>query len=171
MIDISSINAISGIIAAVGVIVGVVFAVFQLRDFVKTRRADLILRLQASTINKEFIEAFQKVMSLEFEDHNDYLKKYGPTYFTENPTNISRTKVLSTFELLGLLLHRKLVDIDLVGEIYPVSTVWEKMKPTIEGTRKQFNAPRVFEFFEYFEERTRLYRKMRKGKQAPQALQ
>ncbi len=42
MLDIASISAV---VAAGGVIVGVVFAVLELRNLVKTRQTDLALRL------------------------------------------------------------------------------------------------------------------------------
>jgi hypothetical protein len=55
-------------------------------------------------------------------------------------------------------LKRNLVDIDMVRDYYGESAVlaWEKIKPLIEGFRKQYNMPRGWEPFEY------LYNEMKK---------
>jgi len=54
MVDIPSISAI---IAGTSVIVGVVFAVLQLRNLVKMRQTDLVIRLYSTSTSKEFQEA------------------------------------------------------------------------------------------------------------------
>jgi len=66
MIDILSmvdLTSISAILAAIGVFVGVVFAVLQLRDLVKTRQTDLVIRLYSNWSDEEFIEAYHRVIS------------------------------------------------------------------------------------------------------------
>jgi len=67
MIDLSSINAVSGILAAIGVLVGVVFAVLQLRDLVRTRKTSLIIQLNPwlRTSAMETLDAWMKVMNLD----------------------------------------------------------------------------------------------------------
>ena len=76
MVDITEISAIA---AAVGVIIGVVFATLQLRDLVKTRQTDLAMRLDTTFSSKEFQEAWVETLRMEFNDYEDYLKKYGAT--------------------------------------------------------------------------------------------
>ena len=56
-------------------------------------------------------------------------------------------------------MHRKLVDVDLIRELFAVRMSWEKMKPIAEGLRKQFNEPHLYEWFEY------LYNEVRKREQ------
>ena len=86
MLDISSISAIA---AAVGVIIGVVFATLQLRDVVKTRQTDLVMRLDSTFGTKEFQEAWVETLRMEFNDYKDYLKKYGT--LLENPLTYQLT--------------------------------------------------------------------------------
>ena len=75
MVDITEISAI---VAAAGVLIGVVFAVLQLRDFVKTRQSDLLMRMHlASSTSKEFADAALKMLSTDYKDYDDFLKKYG----------------------------------------------------------------------------------------------
>jgi hypothetical protein len=146
MLDIPS---ISGIVAAVGVIVGVVFASLQLQDLAKSRRTDLIMRLYSAFGGKEFQDAWVETMRLEFKDYDDYLKKYGGT--AEKPVYTSVNMVASFFEGIGILLHTKLVDIALVDDLFSSDIVitWRKMKPLVEGWRKHFTRPQISEYFEY----------------------
>jgi len=63
-----------------------------------------------------------------------------------------------------MLLKRKLVDIDTLVDAYGESGAmgWEKLKPLVEGFRKQYKMPRAFEWFEY------LYNEMKKRKHRKQ---
>jgi len=150
MVDITSISAV---VAAIGVIVGVVFTVLELRNLVKTRQTDLVIRLYSTFGSKEFQEVLMKVLDLEFKDYNGFVKKYVPSTSEENPIVTATSMVGIFFEGIGLLLHRKLIDIGLVGDLFisPVTMAWEKMKPIAEGWRKQYNRPEIFEWFEYLD--------------------
>jgi hypothetical protein len=66
------------------------------------------------------------------------------------------------FEGIGVLLKRKLVEIDLVTELFAVEMFWLKWKPLVEGTRKQFNNPQLLVWFEY------LYNEAKKREQTLQ---
>ena len=70
-------------------------------------------------------------------------------------------------EGVGVLLHRKLIDISLVDDLLsgPIKMVWEKMKPIIEDARKQLKQPQYAEWVEY------LYNEMKKRQQRLQQIQ
>jgi hypothetical protein len=59
-------------------------------------------------------------------------------------------------EQLGVLYHRKLVDINLVSDLFTVKRPWEKIRRIAKGARKEFNQPTLYEWFEY------LYNEMQK---------
>ena len=96
-------------------------------------------------------------MKREAMDYNDYTKKYGWSEALE---------VGMFFEGIGVLLHRRLVDIDLVDDLFsgPIKMTWEKMKLLAEGARKHLNQATVFEWFEY------LYNEMQKREQSLQQI-
>ena len=146
MLDIPS---ISSIVAVIGVLVGVVFAIIQLRDLVKTRQTDLVMRLYSNFGSMEFQEAWVETLRLEFNDYKDYLRKHGAT--SEKPAYVSVNMVAAFYEGIGILLHRKLIDIGLVDDLFSSDIIitWQKMKPIVEGWRKQFNRPQISEWFEY----------------------
>lgn len=157
MLDISSINAISGILAAIGVIVGVIFTVLQLRDLVKTRQTDLVIRLYSTFGSKNFQEDWQKMMAPEYRDYNDFVKKYG-----------SWAPMAGIFfEGVGVLLKRNLIDIGLVDDLFsgPIKMFWEKSRSVVEDARKQLDYPEYAEYVEY------LHNEMQKREQQLTTIQ
>jgi hypothetical protein len=154
MVDLTSISAI---LAAMGVFVGVVFAILQLRDLVKTRQTDLIMRLYSTFGSKEFQEDWWKMMTTEYKDYNDFVKKYG----LWNP------EAGFFFEGVGVLLKRNLIDISLVDDLLsgPIKMFWDKSKPIVEDARKQLSYPQYGEHFEY------LYNEMQNREQQLTTIQ
>jgi len=106
------IPAISAIVAAAGVIVGVVFTALQLRDLVKTRQTDLAMSLYQHFGTKEFMSSWWQVATREEKDYNEYVKKYG---------GIELLQVSVFLEGIGIMLHRKLMDINMAGDLFSES--------------------------------------------------
>jgi hypothetical protein len=145
MLDIPSISAI---VAAAGVLIGVILALLELRNLVKQRKSDLLMRLHLAFSTKETSEAVLKYMSVEYKNYDDFVEKYGLP-FAEGPVQTVFVMVGNFFEGIGVLLKRKLVEIDLVTELFAVEMFWLKWKPLVEDTRKQFNNPQLLVWFEY----------------------
>jgi hypothetical protein len=141
MLDIPSISAI---VAVIGVLVGVALTVLQLRDFVKTRQTDLIMRLYSRFGSEGFQRTEEKVLARAQEalSMREYREKYG----------IAEWVAVGTFfEGVGVLLYRKLIDISLVDDLFtsPVNMAWDAMKESIVDARKEYGQPTIFEWFEY----------------------
>jgi len=139
MLDIPS---ITGIVATVGVLVGVTLAYLEVRTLVKQRQTDLIVRLYSTFGSKEFQDTWDRFRTRKFKDYSDYEKRYGWSEVYE---------LGLFFEGIGVLLHKKLIDIKLVDDLFSSATklLWEKMKPIAEGMRKELNLPQIGEYFEY----------------------
>jgi len=148
MLDIPS---ISGIIAVVGVLVGVTLAYLEVRTLVRQRQTDLVMRLYSTFGSNEWLEAYHKVIHSEYKDYSDFVKKGW----------LDVHKVGIFFEGIGVLLIRQLLDISLVDDLFSgvIKIGWEKMKPIIEDYRKQEDYPHAYEWFEY------LYNEMQKREQ------
>jgi hypothetical protein len=156
MLDIPSISAI---VAAVGVLVGVAIAVVELRNLVKQRQTDLVTRLSRDiAVDRQSLDAFVDVMEAEFEDYDDFVRKYGK-FISKNPVPMSFMMIGNSFEQIGVLHRNKLIDASLVDQLFPISIMWEKMKPLVEGMRREYHDPAFFEWFEY------LYNEMKKREQ------
>ena len=149
MVDITEISAM---VAAAGVLVGVVFTVLQLRDLVKTRQTDLIMRVYSHYGSEGFQKAFDKFRLRKTKHIRDYEEKYGRAEFI----------VIGTFfEGIGILLRRHLIDIALVDDLFtsPTKLAWSEMKDSIIEVRKEYGMPTIFEWFEY------LYNELKKREQ------
>ena len=158
MVDIQTVSIV---VASASVVAGVVYYALQLRHQTKMRQTDLVMRLYSTYSSKEFLEAYTKFMTMEFEDFNDYKKKYAPTGFPEKPEAIAFATVSVFFHGIGILLYMKLIDINLVARLFPTAPIytWEKMKPLVEGFRKE-RGPQMYAEYEY------LYNEIKKREQA-----
>ena len=149
---------ISAIVAAAGVLVGVVLTVIELRNLVKQRKSDLLMRLHLAFSTKEMVEAAQEYMSTEYKDYEDFVEKYGSP-FAKGQVQTVFLMIGNFFEGIGVLLKNKLVEIELVTELFSVEILWLKWKPVVEGLRRQTNSPQHYEWFEY------LYNEVKKRQQ------
>jgi len=152
------IQTVSIAIASASVVAGVIYYAFQIRHQAKVRQTDLVIRLSSDVNRKEFLEAFTDTFEAEFKDYSDFVKKYGMP-FSRKQVPLSFLMVGNFFEQLGILFRNRLIDAYLISQLFPISVVWEKMKPIVEGIRKEYRNPQYYEWFEY------LYNEMQKREQ------
>ena len=148
----ADIQTISIAIASASVVAGVVYYALHLRHQSKVRQTDLVIRLYTIFGSKEMRQTWEKVTSREPMDFDTYQEKFG----------LSDVNEIGWFlEGVGVLLHKKLIDIALVDDLFSTDIVvtWHKMKPLAEGWRKHFNRPQMSEWFEY------LFNEMQKREQ------
>jgi Domain of unknown function (DUF4760) len=157
MVDIQILQTASIAIASAGVFVAAIYYIFQIRHQTRLRQTDLTMRLYTSWVGTEMTEPWLKVWNLEFADYDDFKRKYG-TYLSENPENAAVLSVLNSFNTMGFLLEKKLVDYEIVNQL-PISMTWNKVKPIVEGVRKQSNDTSWYKEFEY------LYNEIKKREQ------
>jgi len=153
MLDIPSISAI---IAATSVTVGAFFAVLELRNLARQRRTEFLYKLQSSLIDKEYRKAWAKIRDSKCADYDDCVKKCEYEF----------ELVIAFYETLGILLSRKLIDIQLLTDIFGTSIIrlWERSRHYIDGARKEVNEPRLYWGFEF------LYTEIQKRVQKPSAI-
>ncbi|HUH82488.1 MAG TPA: hypothetical protein VLX33_01265 [Nitrososphaerales archaeon] len=149
MIDLPSASAI---VVAVSVVVGLLFTVMELRHMAQTRRTDVIMRIYERFGTKEMVEAMNKVGRLRFEKMETVPQELL-TAFAE---------VAVVFEGLGVLLEQNLIDVKLVDSLFgpTLDTLWEPMKPLIDGMRASLQQPYFFSHFESLHERLSKYREV-----------
>jgi hypothetical protein len=153
MVDIQTVSIA---IASASVVAGVIYYSLMIRQQTKTRQTDLVIRLYTAFGSKEMRQTWEKVTTREDMDFDKYQEKFGLTDVNE---------IGWFFEGVGVLLHKKLVDISVVDDLFssPIKISWEKLKPVAEGERKQFGRPQIWEWWEY------LYNEMKKREQQLQA--
>ena len=155
MLDITEISAI---VAAAGVLVGVVYYILEIRHQTKMRQTDLVIRLASDMRSAEVVAAFADMHGAEFKDYDDFVKKYGMP-FSKNQVPMSLVMIGNYFEELGVLFSNKLIDAHLVSQLFPTTEAWEKMEPFVKGLRKEYQSQAYYEWFEY------LHNEMKKREQ------
>jgi len=149
MVDITEISAM---VAAAGVLVGVVWYILDMKNQTRLRQTDLVMRLYAVFATEKFQkEMFTLMTDTEINDYNTFRKKYA--------VNMAPTGLF--FHEVGVLLSKKLADIGLISNLFgPLAIgLWEKSKPITEDARKQLNSPGFGSGFEY------LYKELQKRQQ------
>jgi hypothetical protein len=149
MVDIQTVSIA---IASAGVFAAALYYIFQIRHQTKVRQTDLVMKLYSQFNSLEFQKLWEEVLNREAKDYDDYDKKYG---------GAEVTAVGMFFEGIGILLRRKLIDIELVDDMFttPIKWTWEKLKDITLHYRKVTNQPEILEWFEY------LYNEMKKREQ------
>ena len=145
-------QTISIAIASAGVFFAAIYYIFQIRHQTRMRQTDLVMKLYSQFNSLEFQKLWERILSRDAENYDDYHRKYG---------SAEVTAVGMFFEGIGILLKRKLIDIDLVDDMFttPIKWTWEKMKDITIELRKIRNQPQILEWFEY------LYNEMQKREQ------
>jgi hypothetical protein len=144
---------VSTIVTALSVVIGVVFAVLELRHLARTRRTDVILKIYERFGGREIVDAIMKIGGAKFESFDDYVKKYGLA---------DTVQVLEIFDEVGVLLEQGLVDINLVDNLFgpSVNTAWESnLQTLIRGIRKASNQPSFFSHVDYLYRRLSTYKR------------
>lgn len=146
MVDIQTISIA---VASASVVAGIVYYAFQVRHQTKLRETDLIMRVYSALSTEELEEAWYKVLNLGCEDYTEFVKKYGDI-MSETPENVALSIIAYFFEGIGVLFKRKLVSIDLIDDLMSEQIVftWEKMRPIVEGYRKQYGFKKDLQWFE-----------------------
>ena len=149
MVDIQTVSII---IASASVVAGIIYYSLQIRHQTKARQTDLVIRLYTTFGGKEMRQTWERVTTREDVDFSTYQSKFGLSDVNE---------IGWFFEGVGVLLHKKLIDIAVVDDLFssPIKISWEKLKPIAEGERKQFGRPQIWEWWEY------LYNEMHKREQ------
>jgi hypothetical protein len=158
VVDILLLQTLSIAIASASIVVAVVYYILQIQHQRKMRQTDQVMKLQTAFSTKEMVEAMLKYFSTEYKDYDDFVEKYGSP-IAEGQVQAVFAMIGMFFEGMGILLKNKLVDINLVTQFFTVEMFWLKMKPLVEGMRKQTNTPGIYEWFEY------LYNEVKKREQ------
>jgi len=147
--DLTLYDVFLAIVPILALAAAIAYYVVISRNSSKTRKAQLFMQLYARFHNEEFLKKNIDIMNLEWEDFEDYWKKYGMNANPEATAMIH--SVGNFFEGIGVLVKEKLIDLKLVDDLMTglVKRYWEKMEPIIKQQRIIFNWPEAYEWTEY----------------------
>jgi len=146
MVDIQTVSIM---LASASVIAGVIYYTFQIRQQTKIRQMDFIMRMPSTVTSKEVMQTNVTLKKTKFENFDEF----------EEKCYVEARQAADFYENLGVLVKRKLVDINLVADLYSADWAWKKLKPWVDETRRRANNPKIYEWFEY------LYNEMKKREQ------
>jgi hypothetical protein len=136
MVDIAYLQSIASLLGYVTVSIAALGFLFNIMETAKNRKVTLTATL-LSTINTEDGQRkYYELMSQEWSDFNDFIKKYDSSV---NPDNyIKRVYVWKLFEYAGWQYRKGLVDLETIyyAAGQQVMLLWRKYKPIIESYRK-----------------------------------
>lgn len=146
--DLETVVDFSQIAAALTVIGGTVFAVLQLREFRRQRQDAVALDLMRAFMGAEFAEAMAIVTSLPDKLSADDLRQAGPG------VEKAATLMCTTFEAMGVLVHRRIAPLplvqDLIGGIIVV--MWRRLQPWVAQLRVDQSNRSDSEWFQWLAE-------------------
>lgn len=120
MVDILLLQTVSVAIASAGVFLAAMYYIFQIRHQRNVRNTDLVIRLYTHCTSDEWEEAYMRILNAHFENYDDSSTKYGGLV-SENPVSIAADKVSAFYEQLGYLLYKKLIDADMVFQLFSIA--------------------------------------------------
>jgi hypothetical protein len=146
--DLQTIVDISQVVAAITVIGGTAFAVLQLREFRRQRQETVTLDLMRAFMGVEFSEAMAIVTNLPDNLSADDLRQSGPD------AEKAATLMCTTFEAIGILVHRRIAPFPLVQDLIGGITVvvWRRLRPWIAQLRVEQANSSDSEWFQWLAE-------------------
>lgn len=162
--DISWFRIIVSLTQMISVIAAAIYYVFISTNTIKTRKAQLFMQIYNSFQRQEFLKQFIDIMNLQWVDFEDYWEKYG---MINNPEIASKIHSVGTYlEGIGVLVNRRLIDLELVDELMTgiIERYWEKMEPAIITQREILNWPEAYEWTEYLYKEIKLKKSKTEGK-------
>lgn len=116
---------IAELVGGIVVVGGLAFGIVQLIHLRRQRRDLAAIELAHSFSNPAFAHALQRVLDLQPGLTTDELQQL------DDESRDALMLMSLTFESVGIMVHRRIVDIDIVWELMGgvVLAVWERLRP------------------------------------------
>jgi len=79
MVELAVIQSVSSIASTLGVLLGVIYYVNNLRETNKNRRITLTNSLMQSFVSREGLRLLEEIWLMEWSDFDDFVRKYDST--------------------------------------------------------------------------------------------
>jgi hypothetical protein len=115
----------------------------------ETRQAQLFMQIYQDMSSPEHYISFNELLTMEWEDWDDYYRKYGSA---NNPENYAlRSSMWYRLNGVGLLVKAGLIDVNRVFDLmsWTILWQWKKWEDHIIIIRDLYNNPFFLEGFEF----------------------
>jgi len=150
MIDPVSLSMVRDVVAIFGVIAGFSYYVLTVRNANRVRKQAIVRQIAQDLTSVESIHRFAELLEMEWEDFDDFLRKYDSTVNKDNYAK--RATMFGWFDRLGFDLYQGNLDADTLLNIVDYQAIWllwNKFKPIFLEQRKRYANPISFRWFEY----------------------
>jgi len=137
------------IVEALAVIIGVGFAMVQVRQYRRDKHREAAMELLHSFQTPSFARALNIVYSMP-----DGLSKSEVEEFAGDEFHLVYA-MTTTWESLGVLVHRGEIDLQMIDDFFsgPIVVSWRKLEKHIEGERRDVGRDTINEWFQWLTER------------------
>ena len=140
-------------IEAMAVVIAVIFAIVQFRQYRREKRREACLELLHSFQSPSLAKGLNIVYHLPDELSKDQLEQT----IGEDFHHIYA--LMATWESLGILAYRGELDLQLIDDFFggPIDISWQKLKGHVYGERSFLNRETIGEWFQWLYERLKEY--------------
>jgi hypothetical protein len=140
---------LADIIASLGVMLGLVFAGIQLRQFRLSQEREAVLELLHSYQTPSLARGLQLMFALP----DDLSRAEVEARLGEDLATL--WVVMVTWESLGVLIYRGQVELAIFDDFFsgPLLLSWRKLQRYVEEYRAQLQRETIFEWFQWLAER------------------
>lgn len=148
MTDLNVIANISEIVGGLAIVIGGIFAVVQLNEFREQRRQAAAVELVRSFSEPAHANAVNMLQELPDQASAELLRSKGRDY------ERAAVMISVTYEVIGLLVFRRMASFDLVRELTGGLTVvmWRKIGPWVHTVREEQGHRSFAEWFQWLAE-------------------
>jgi len=154
--DVSLLQSLSYVAAAIGVCVAAVYYAMVLREqrrnmrlTLETRRIGLIDSIITRTINEEGMRNYFELMNYDWRDYGEFERKYG----SDNDVDAAAKRFAKwlSYNSMGAMLRKGMVEAEDLYDmgLFGVIFIWEKYRPIIEENRRRYNGKDYLRDLEY----------------------
>ena len=144
-----SVETVFQIIEALAVVIGVGFAMVQVRQYRRDKHREAAVELLHSFQTPAFAKALNIVYNLPDGLSKDELEdRIGDDFHLIYA-------LMTTWESLGILVYRGEVDLDLIDDFFsgPITVSWQKLEGHVMGERALLQRDTIEEWFQWLTER------------------
>ena len=151
MIDPTQLSIIRDIVAIIGVIAGLSYYILTVKNANRARKIQAINQSASLGQNMEVAKISLELLEMQWDDFDDFVKKYDSTVNHDNYAK--RSYFFGLLRRAGLNLKENVVDIDMTYKMldggYPQIQMWNKFEPIFMKQRELYEDPLRYQWFEY----------------------
>ena len=144
---------IAEIFGALLVVIGVIFALVEIRHFRRQRQETAAMEIMRAFQSPQFTAALRLVM--DFEQECSTCRDESISQELQDAAML----VSTTMETIGLMVYQRIVPFGLVQQLMggTIQASWRVLKPHTEWLRERLCRPSVHEWFQWLSERMSEY--------------